>query len=231
MRVLSKMNTKKFRVCDRCDFKLDNFEFENTYNFIMKAQEGIIDVNHMKAIEYDKKISNGLDQNLVTTQYMYENKEKRLREKKAADDQLQEIQNLLAEQKKSKYCLNTLMHSKFSLYYLITCLEIQESQEILLRMQISDLMKEIEEYDGKIRKVNPSYDIANDYTKTLLIEESDSESGSDHFKSYSNYGDDDDSDNCYKYEEKKDDLNQTPRSNSESVKQMYREFDYEEDKK
>ena len=42
-RRLSKSNPKTYRVCDICDFKIDNQEFENTYKWLILAEEDILD--------------------------------------------------------------------------------------------------------------------------------------------------------------------------------------------
>ena len=77
MRPLSKGNDKKYRVCDRCDLKLDNFEFENTYKSILKSEEDIIKMHEQKKREYEKKISQAENQEIKQKKINKEHDEQR----------------------------------------------------------------------------------------------------------------------------------------------------------
>ena len=55
-RQLSRSDQKKYKVWDRCDFKLENLTFENTYKGVIKAQKDIQIMHEQKKRKFDREI-------------------------------------------------------------------------------------------------------------------------------------------------------------------------------
>ncbi|CAI2367570.1 unnamed protein product [Moneuplotes crassus] len=77
-RVLSLSDKKKYRVCDRCDFKLENSDFENKYKSILKAESDTISIQN----SIIQKLTKELDEDV----YIPDNTVEREQEKNEFDE-------------------------------------------------------------------------------------------------------------------------------------------------
>jgi chromosome segregation ATPase len=61
-------SSKKHRVCDRCNFNLDNKEHENLYTTIIRAEEDILNMQEQKRKDLEKKIREAENQEIKQKQ-------------------------------------------------------------------------------------------------------------------------------------------------------------------
>lgn len=80
---------KKHRVWDRCDLKLDNQEFENTYKSIIRAEEDIIAMQEQKRKEFERKISEAENNEVKQRQINAIQESRRKALKDELDDKIQ----------------------------------------------------------------------------------------------------------------------------------------------
>ena len=124
-RALSRTSTKKHRVCDRCDFKLENYEFENTYKGILKAEDEVK--------SFQKSVSQSLAKDLQKKIDVPNNDESRQKEKKEYEEKIQNAMDDLQYVNKSKnLAIKIIKNADQRLDALKEAIEVLNTQKFLL---------------------------------------------------------------------------------------------------
>lgn len=138
--------------------KLENFEFENTYKEILKAEDDIIKIQKKKIIQCEKNISNSLNQETKAKQDVGDHDQDRQKERIEFEEKIENAMKDLQYVSKSKNLVTkNIKCADDRISTLKESLEVLQTQKYLLTKNKNEIIKEIKEYEEKIKNVDPDF--------------------------------------------------------------------------
>lgn len=149
-RALSRHSIKKHRVCDRCDFKLENIEFENTYKGILKAEDEVSLIQ--------KNISTTLSKEMNKKINITENDDELIKTNKEMEEKIKNLYEDLKYINKSKNLMTkNVKNAEQHIGSLNDALEDLRTQKYLLTKNKNDILVKGQYYEEKLSTLNPDF--------------------------------------------------------------------------
>lgn len=158
LRALSNGDSKKYRVCDRCDLKLDNVQFENTYKGILRAEADIMAMHEQKKTDFENQIKEAevqiVKQGLLNT----ENEKKRNVEFQEYSEKTENAKKEYHYLFKSKNLVTkNIKNAEERIEELKRALDKLRTDKFTLTLKKSTLQTDLEELEDKVRGVDPDF--------------------------------------------------------------------------
>lgn len=157
-RPLSRRDPKKYKVWDRCDLKLDNVQFENTYKGILRAEADIIDMHDQKKREFEKQIKEAEAQIYKQGIINSENDEKRKADKTEYEEKTENAKSELTFLVRSKNLVTkNIKNADERIEELKRALDKLRTDKYTLTLRRQNLKSEVEDLEDKVRNVDPDF--------------------------------------------------------------------------
>ena len=158
VRSLCKSSDKKHRVWDRWDFKLDNIEFENTYRSVLVAEDEIIDMHEYKKIDFEKKIKESENKEIMQRNINNERNEKRKSDKVELEEKIDNTMKELQFINKSKNLLTkNIKNEDDRINELNIALDKLRQEKYRLVLKKNNALSDYEEYQEKVDRFDPEF--------------------------------------------------------------------------
>lgn len=138
--------------------KLDNYEFENTYKEILRAEDDVVVMQKKKGISTEKEISAAINLELKTKQELNEKNIKRQKDQAEFNEKIDNAMKDLQYVSKSKNLVTkNIKCADDRISTLKESLEVLQTQKYLLTKNKNEIIHEMKDYEEKIRNVDSNF--------------------------------------------------------------------------
>uniref|UniRef100_A0A7S3NB90 Uncharacterized protein n=1 Tax=Euplotes harpa TaxID=151035 RepID=A0A7S3NB90_9SPIT len=160
----------KHRVCDRCDMKIENFNFINAYKNMLKAEDDVVTLQKLNTISIEKKIASAFNQELKAKQYTYEREDQRTKDKSEYENKINNsMEDLQFINKNKSLYIKTIQIEEEKIEELNRTLESLQSQKLMSAKHKAEVLTQIEDLEEQLILINPELE---DFIKSLKTSES-----------------------------------------------------------